>query len=59
MRRQPVEARVWGSLFRSWFPGEGRHRGKAKRRSARRERVRGRHEITAQERERHGTGHES
>lgn len=45
MRRQPLEARVWGSLHRSWYPGQGRLKKRAKRRSAHRERQRARAEC--------------
>jgi hypothetical protein len=45
MQRQPLAARVWGSLYRTWWPDEGRSKKKAKRRSARRERARGRRQI--------------
>lgn len=38
MRRQPLAARVWGGLYRTWWPPEGRHKKQAKRRSAKRER---------------------
>ena len=45
-RRQPLEARVWGSLYRSWYPQDpSRQKRKAKRRSAKRERARARREI--------------
>lgn len=46
MRRQPLAARVWGGLCRTWWPPDSpRHRKKAKRRSARRERRQARTEI--------------
>ncbi len=48
--RQPLAARVWGSLYRTWWPPEGRNADKAKRRSARRERERARKEIRDAER---------
>lgn len=35
--RQPLAARVWGSVYRTWFPPDAQ-RKKAKRRSAKRER---------------------
>jgi hypothetical protein len=40
VRRQPLAARVWGRNYRTWWPAEPgpRHRKKAKRRSAKRER---------------------
>jgi hypothetical protein len=39
-KRQPLAARVWGGgCFRTWWPPDSaRHRKRAKRRSARRER---------------------
>lgn len=45
-RRQPLAARVWGGNYRTWWPPDStRLRKLAKRRSARRERQRGQHEI--------------
>ena len=44
-KRQPLAARVWGSCYRTWWPPEGRHKKRAKRRSARRERVNARQET--------------
>jgi hypothetical protein len=44
-KRQPLAARVWGSMNRTWFPPDAaRHRKKAKRRSAKRERQKFREE---------------
>jgi hypothetical protein len=44
--RQPLAARVWGSCYRTWWPADGsRHRKRAKRRSAKRERVKAREQI--------------
>ena len=39
-RRQPLTARVWGGLYRSWWWAPGaRNKDKAKRRAARRKRA--------------------
>jgi hypothetical protein len=45
VRRQPLEARVWGRVYRSWYTQEGRQKKKAKRRSAKRERHQAREAI--------------
>jgi len=44
-RRQPLEARVWGPLYRTWWDTCSRHKKRAKRRSARRERQQAKTEI--------------
>lgn len=44
-RRQPLAAKCWGSLYRTWWPLSTRHRKRAKRRSARRERQQIRNEL--------------
>jgi hypothetical protein len=46
--RQPLAARVWGTCYRTWWPPDGRHKKKAKRRSARRERWQAQQEIQEQ-----------
>jgi hypothetical protein len=47
--RQPLKARAWGGVYRTWFPdGIARQKRKAKRRSAKRERQRARAGIRAQ-----------
>jgi len=45
--RQPLAARVWGSMYRTWFwhPDAPRQRKKGKRRSSKRERQKAKGEI--------------
>jgi hypothetical protein len=38
MRRQPLQAKVWGGSYRTWWDLCARHKKRAKRRSAKRER---------------------
>jgi hypothetical protein len=55
-RRQPLEARVWGRMYRSWYPAEGRQKRRGKRRSAKRERWRAKIEIRENHDDMEGSG---